>query len=109
MQVPAPLPPAVPVVVSGGMPTEAIIGIIMLGGLGIWGLTQVLVPIARAWAQRIADGGGQRESALLDELADMRQELDGVRHEVSTLQERVDFSERLLGQLREPARLRPPT
>lgn len=45
---------------------------------------------------------------LLGEVTGLREELDGVRHELSELAERLDFAERLLAKQRAAERLAPP-
>ena len=66
-------------------------------------------PIGRAIADRIrgrgvGGGAGRAEDRIrfLQESHDsMLEELDSVRHEIGDLQERVDFTERLIAQKRE--------
>ncbi len=67
-------------------------------------------PIGRAIADRIR-GRGQRGSddrvRFLQESHDaLLDEIEGIRHEIGDLQERVDFTERLMAQDRQ--RLGPP-
>ncbi len=68
-------------------------------------------PIGRAIADRIrgrgvAAGGGEDRIRFLQESQDsMLEELDSMRHEIGDLQERVDFTERLIAQNRDQARL----
>lgn len=45
---------------------------------------------------------------LEGEVTGLREELDGVRHELPELAERLDFAERLLAKQRESDRLAPP-
>lgn len=80
---------------------EDILAIVLLFGGG----TLVMLafsPIGRALADRLRHGvtGGpdQPDPAIHDELARLRDE-------VAELQERVDFTERLLAQKNEPGRL----
>ncbi|HEX4574040.1 MAG TPA: hypothetical protein VH158_02845 [Gemmatimonadales bacterium] len=69
-----------------------------------------LRPLVAALAQRVA--GGAKSTAAADEVAALRAELldevHQVRHEVSELAERVDFTERLLAKQRAPEPLAPP-
>ncbi len=72
-----------------------------------------LLTLARAFAKRIAGGGtGSREiEAMRDELAQLRADLDDLRArqpEVDEIQNRLDFTERLLGQARERGLLNAP-
>jgi len=69
--------------------------------------------LARAVARRIAGGptGAREIEALRDEVAQLRAELDGVEgrlSDVDELQNRLDFAERVLAQVRERGLLAPP-
>ena len=59
-------------------------------------------PIGRALADRIrgkgTDAGDERVRFLQESHDAMFEEVDGLRHEVGDLQERLDFAERLLAQ-----------
>ena len=62
-------------------------------------------PIGRAIADRIRGrgvGGAEDRIRFLQESHDsMLEELDSMRHEIGDLQERVDFTERLIAQKRD--------
>lgn len=73
---------------------EDIVAILMFGGGGAMFLLAIS-PVGRAIADRI------RRAAPADIEAEVYAELDGLRAEVSDLQERVDFAERLLADQRE--------
>jgi hypothetical protein len=80
---------------------DAIVAVVVFAGAG-----SVLLTLARAFAKRIAGGGvGPREmEALRDEVAQLRGEVDDLRGRVAPLDEiqnRLDFTERLLAQARE--------
>lgn len=77
---------------------EDILAIIMFGGGGAMFLLAIS-PVGRAIADRI------RRAAPADIEAEVYAELDGLRAEVSELQERVDFAERLLADQREQAHI----
>ena len=63
-------------------------------------------PIGRAYARRLE---GQGNSDLEGQVQELRQDLDTVRRELAETQERLDFTERALAQVREAQRLpRPP-
>ena len=69
--------------------------------------------LARAIAKRIAGGAaGTREvEALRDEVAQLRAEVDGIEGrlpDVDEIQNRLDFTERLLAQARERGLLNAP-
>ncbi len=72
-----------------------------------------ILTLAKAFAKRIAGGGpAPREiEALRDEVAQLRSEVDDLRAQLPDLDEiqnRLDFSERLLAQARERGLLSPP-
>lgn len=82
---------------------EAALAFMVFGG-GFW----VLRPVAAAVAKRIAgehrrpDEAGEDRDAILGELQQLRDDM-------TDLQERVDFAERMLAKQREADRLAPPT
>ena len=71
------------------------IPIVAVGGFFAWAIS--MSPVGKAFADRLRHGpqprGGTGEDTL--ELADS---VDALRREVAELAERVDFTERLLGQ-----------
>jgi hypothetical protein len=72
----------------------------------VGGFVAVFWPLIRAIARRI-EGKGRMDPALLEELDHLRSrmgELEGMQHRVAELEERVDFTERLLSQ-KEPREL----
>jgi hypothetical protein len=80
---------------------EAIVGVAFFVITG-----SVVLPLARAFAKRIAGGAaGSREvEALRDEVAQLSAELDDLHGRVAPMDEiqnRLDFAERLLAQVRE--------
>jgi hypothetical protein len=77
---------------------EDIIAIIMFGGGGAMFLLAIS-PVGRAIADRI------RRAAPADIEAEVYAEMDGLRADVSDLQERVDFAERLLSEQREQGQI----
>ncbi len=105
----APAPPPVPpeisqIIVDTGPPawieTVATLGLMVFIGV-------VLVyPIVRAWARRLERGVVTDD--LMDELVHLRErvaELEGQAPRMAELEERVDFTERLLTEARETVRL----
>ena len=88
---------------------EDILAIVLIFGGGATFLLAIS-PIGRAIADRIRGGAGtgpaedtvrrlhETQQAILDDL-------DGVRQELVEVQERLDFTERLLAQQRESGRL----
>jgi len=101
----APLPPLPPIpelpqdfpvifAPRGGPPEELIVAVIaiLVGGL-------LLFPLVRAWARRLERGGG--DPALKEEVEHLRArlgEVDGLHQRLAELEDRVDFSERMLAQ-----------
>jgi hypothetical protein len=57
------------------------------------------------WAQRLRQGPPRRE--LPPPLAALEAEVDKLRQELSETQERLDFTERMLAQSRDPRRVEP--
>ena len=58
-------------------------------------------PLGRALADRIAGRTGGEDPRMLAELDALRHELDQVHEQLLEVNERLDFSERLLAQQRE--------
>lgn len=83
--------------------------VIMLGTvpiLGIIGWTAVKIfgPLGQAVSKRIAGG---TDGAYLEQRVDsMMAELEQVKHQLAETHERLDFTERLLAQERNPEQLR---
>jgi hypothetical protein len=80
------------------------IPIVAVGGFFAWMLA--LSPVGRAYAEKVrghkaggGDGDGQEE---------LLESIEQLRREVAELAERVDFTERMLGQQRGADRLGPP-
>jgi hypothetical protein len=78
---------------------EDILAIVFIFGGGTL-IILAFSPVGRALADRIRHGvsGGQPDPAVQEELARLRDD-------VVELQERVDFTERMLSQRNEPGRL----
>ena len=66
----------------------------------------ILWPIVRAFARRLEEKGGADPAlrAEVEQLHARLGEVDALHHRVAELEERVDFTERLLAQSREPDR-----
>ncbi|HEV8123394.1 MAG TPA: hypothetical protein VGP80_04075 [Gemmatimonadales bacterium] len=80
---------------------EDILAIIFLfGGSALVGLS--FSPVGRALAERIR---GKHAGAVPD--AQVYEELDQLRQDVTELQERLDFTERMLAKGREAGQLEP--
>jgi len=80
------------------------IPIVAVGGFFAWMIT--LSPVGKAYADKlrghkVSTGDGEGQEELLESV-------EQLRREVAELAERVDFTERLLGQQRGAERLGPP-
>ncbi len=73
------------------------IPIIAVGGFFAWMIS--LSPVGKAFAERLKHGPVPREGAgTAEEQAELVESVEQLRREVAELAERVDFTERLLGQ-----------
>lgn len=107
-----PEPPGSPVIVQGPDPNwiipqvvEAIAIVFVVAAITI-AAVKIFGPLIAAWARRLEGRGG--DSALRGELEQVRQELaevDSLRARIGELEERVDFTERLLTNQRSEAQL----
>lgn len=88
---------------------EEILAIVFLFGGGSAFLLAIS-PVGRAIADRIRSGGPAAGEESVQRLRETQQamleDLEVVRQELGEVQERLDFTERLLAQQREPGRLR---
>jgi len=87
---------------------EDILAIVLIFGGGSAFLLAIS-PVGRAIADRIRTGGQVANQGSLERLHETQQaileEMDAVRQELGEVQERLDFTERLLAQHREAGRL----
>jgi hypothetical protein len=74
--------------------------VLTLISVGVLSLALVLGPVGRAIARRIEGKGlgDPKHIAMLEDLASREDDTTELRRELSELQERVDFAERLLAQ-----------
>jgi hypothetical protein len=87
---------------DGGPPA-----IVMIVFLGLLATTIILWPVMRAFARRL-EGKGASDPALHAEIEQLQLrlgEVDSLHQRVSELEERIDFTERIVAQGREPDRL----
>jgi Tfp pilus assembly protein PilO len=106
LQAVPPTPPSPPfdpnlIFLTGGPPL-----VIMIVVAALTATTIILWPIVRAFARRLE--GKAADPALKAEVEHLQArlaEVDGLQARVTELEERVDFTERLLAQSREPDRL----
>ena len=98
-----PAPPSIPApdVIIGN--TETLIITLVMAGV-VFGLV-ALGPIGRAIGDAIRHIFGVRRSAESRELDELREQVAAFRQRVAELEERQDFAERLLAQVRERAQL----
>ncbi len=87
---------------------EAVVAVVFFAGVG-----GSLLLVGQAVAKRIAGGGASSREieALRDEVAQLSADVEDLRGRVAPLDEiqnRLDFTERLLGQARERGLLNPP-
>jgi Tfp pilus assembly protein PilO len=107
VQVPVPDPPSIPIdpnLFASNLDAPAIVLIVLLV---MTACTIVLWPLARALARRLEGRGGQ-DAALRAEVEQLHQrlgEVDQLQVRIAELEERLDFTERMLAQSREPDRL----
>jgi Tfp pilus assembly protein PilN len=105
---PIPNPPSIPVdpnLILTNMDSPAIVMIFLLVTTAC---TIVLWPLARALARRLEGRGGHDAVALRGEVEHLQQrlgEVDQLQIRIADLEERLDFTERMLAQSREPDRL----
>ena len=71
------------------------IPIVAIGGFFAWAIA--LSPVGKAFADRLRHGPQPRAGTGEDTL-ELADSVDALRREVAELAERVDFTERLLGQ-----------
>jgi hypothetical protein len=84
------------------------IPIVAVGGFFAWAIS--MSPVGKAWADRLRHGPLPRPGTggTAEDMVDLVDSVDALRREVAELAERVDFTERLLGQQKaeQPGRLR---
>ncbi|HXQ29791.1 MAG TPA: hypothetical protein VN848_11035 [Gemmatimonadales bacterium] len=77
-----------------------LVPILAVIGFFAWLLT--ISPVGRAYADRLRQHTGRGP-----EVGELKASLEDLRRDVAELAERVDFTERLLAERRDPARLEP--
>ena len=85
---------------DGGPPA-----IVMIVFLGLLATTIILWPVMRALARRL-EGKGATDPALHAEIEQLQQrlgEVDVLQQRVAELEERIDFTERMLARTQAPA------
>lgn len=72
------------------------IPIIAIGGFFAWMIS--ISPLGKALAERLRHGPIPRGGGTAEDQAELVDQVEELRREVAELAERVDFTERLLGQ-----------
>jgi len=95
---PTPAPPAIDPTFMVDRVTEMVMMTLVLIGVVIIAV-KVFGPIARAWARKLEGKVGDPQiHADLDQMRDQLGEVDSLRTRVAELEERIEFTERLLAQ-----------
>jgi Tfp pilus assembly protein PilN len=100
-------PPSIPIdpnMIATRLDSPAVVMVVLLV---MTAGTIVLWPLVRALARRLEGRGGQ-DTALRGEVEHLQQrlgEVDQLQVRIAELEERLDFTERMLAQSREPDRL----
>jgi Tfp pilus assembly protein PilO len=102
-----PTPPSVPFDPNAFWMNVSPPAMVMMTLLVMAAFTIVLWPLARALGRRL-EGRGSADAALRAEVEQLNHrlgEVDAMQSRIAELEERLDFTERLLAQSREPDRL----
>jgi hypothetical protein len=98
-----PLPPGSEMSVTGSL--EGIAAVVLLLGAGLI-VAALIWPLIRALARRVEGGAPSPEmQAELDGLRERVRQLEEMQPRMAELEERVDFTERIVAQGREPDRI----
>ena len=100
--IPPPFPPGL---IETGPPPYVMVAMVFIGGILVLGV--VLWPLIRAWGRRIE--GRSVDANMMNEIGQLRARVNELEHgqaRMAELEERVDFSERLLTQGREAEMLK---
>jgi hypothetical protein len=98
-----PVPPGSEMSVTGSL--EGIAAVVLLLGAGLIVAT-LIWPLIRALARRVEGGTASMEMQTeLDGLRERVRQLEEMQPRLAELEERLDFTERIVAQGREPERL----
>ncbi len=98
-----PVPPGSEIGVTGSL--EGIAAVVLLLGVGLI-LAALVWPLIRALARRIEGGVPGAEMQIeLDGLRERLRQLEEMQPRLAELEERVDFTERIVAKTHEPDRL----
>ena len=79
---------------------------IIITGICVWGGVQILRgPVGQALARWISGQSGPTDPSLVEEVDQLRHSLAGLESHVVELEERLDFTERMLARQTEAAAL----
>lgn len=96
-----PAPPAVDPNFLWGRLSETVAMVLVLIGFSVVAI-KVLGPLARAWAHKLEGRSGDPQlRADVEQIRDQLGEMDSLRVRVGELEERLEFTERLLSQRRD--------
>ncbi len=107
LQAAPPMPPSVPFDPNLFLMNADAPALVMITLLVVTAITIIAWPIVRALARRL-EGRGAADAAIRAELEQLQHrlsEVDVLQGRIGELEERLDFTERLLAQSREPDRL----
>jgi hypothetical protein len=88
---------------SVGQLVAMLLGAIPILGIMAWSAVKILGPIGQALARRI--GGGSDRESLEHKFDALAEEVDHLRAQLAETHERLDFTERMLAQGRQPEQL----
>jgi hypothetical protein len=76
---------------------------ILTTGFFFWGMVQLARgPIGQALARRIQGRYGNADPDLLNEIGGLREQVEYMQQQLMETQERLEFTERLMAQQRQP-------
>ena len=81
------------------------VAIVAIGGFFVWMIA--LSPLGKAYAERLR-GVSAGSTGTAEDHAELVESVEQLRREVAELAERVDFTERLLGQQQAAGQLKKP-
>jgi hypothetical protein len=82
-----------------------ITGLVITGGV-IFGFVRLIhSPVGVALGRRIQGQGGDADDDLRAEVGWLREQVEDMQRQVMETQERLDFTERLLSQAKQPSQL----
>ena len=81
------------------IPLVGMLTAIVTTGFLVWGLVRIFQgPVGQAMARRIQAKSGGGDPEVLNEVLELRSQVEDLSHRLGEAEERLDFSERLLAQ-----------